>query len=333
MTDRDRALAEIVALARRHGMSAREIGEALGDADAQSPARRGRGILVRVLGFIGGTFVFAGVGVFIALQWESMNSAARVVVTLGSGLAAFIMAVLASRDPRYEKAATPLLLVSAALLPTGWLVLFNEFGSGGDWRWASLITCGVTALQFAATFVSMRRSTLLFLVVFFGLLFFWTAFDMLDIDQEIVALVLGVSLLLTAVGVDRTPHRVVTPVWYLFGAIGALYGIFDVVEGSPFELVFLLVAAGFVYLSVVLHSRTLLLVATAGILAYTAWFTGEYFADSVGWPIALIVFGLLLIGLSALALRIDRDYVRPAGPRATSPGSGAEENGRQSPQA
>jgi hypothetical protein len=51
-------------------------------------------------------------------------------------------------------------------------------------------------------------------------------------------------------------------------------------------------------------------VATAGILAYTAWFTGEHFAESVGWPIALIIFGLLLIGLSALALRIDRNYVR-----------------------
>jgi hypothetical protein len=65
-----------------------------------------------------------------------------------------------------------------------------------------------------------------------------------------------------------------------------------------------------VYLSVALHSRTLLFVATAGILAYTAWFTGEHFAESVGWPIALIIFGLLLIGLSALALRIDRNYVR-----------------------
>jgi len=123
-------------------------------------------------------------------------------------------------------------------------------------------------------------------------------------------LVLGASLLLTAVGVDRTPHQVITPVWYLFGAAGVLYGVFDIVEGTPLEIVFLLAAAGLVYLSVALHSRTLLFVATAGILAYTAWFTGEHFAESVGWPIALIIFGLLLIGLSALALRIDRNYVR-----------------------
>ena len=39
-------------------------------------------------------------------------------------------------------------------------------------------------------------------------------------------------------------------------------------------------------------------------------FTSEHFADSSAWPLALIVFGIVMIGLSALAVRIDRDYVR-----------------------
>ena len=72
-------------------------------------------------------------------------------------------------------------------------------------------------------------------------------------------------------------------------------------------------------LSVVLQSRTLLGVATLAILAYTGWFTSEHFADSIGWPLALVAFGLFMIGLSALALRIDRDYLRQDG-RAESAG-------------
>ena len=102
MDDRGRALADIVTLARRHGLSAREIAEALGPIDASTTEQRRRSVLVRVLGFIGGTFVFAGVGVFIALQWDAMNPAARVVITLGSGLAAFVLAVLSSRDVRFD---------------------------------------------------------------------------------------------------------------------------------------------------------------------------------------------------------------------------------------
>jgi hypothetical protein len=31
--------------------------------------------------------------------------------------------------------------------------------------------------------------------------------------------------------------------------------------------------------------------------------------QSIGWPIALVLFGLLLIGLSATAFRINKKYI------------------------
>ena len=317
MNDRDRALGEIVSIARRHALTGTDITAALADVttapgDAAGPQAEGprHGVLVKALGYIGGTFVFAGVGVFIALQWDSMNAAARIIITLGSGIAAYILAVLANREARYEKAAAPLFLMAAALEPTGMLVAFNELGSGGDWRWASLITTGTMAGQFGATFATIRRSTPLFFVVFFATLFWWTAFDLLDADDGVVGLVIGASMLAAAAGIDRTPHRVITPVWYLFGTALFLYGLFDALEGTPLEILFLAAACGFVYLSAVLQSRTVLFVATAAILAYTAWFTGEHFASSLGWPLALVMFGLLMIGLSAVAFRIDRQYIR-----------------------
>ena len=302
MDDRTRALQEIAATARRHGITASEIAVVLGDPPATTTEGRRRAVLVRVLGFLGGTFVFAGIGVFIALQWDGLSSAARVVATLGPGVAALVLAVLASRDARFEKATTPMFLVAAALQPTGMLVAFDEFGSGGDWRVASLVTTATMALQFGAVFRVIRRSTPLFLTIFFGTMFWWTAFDLLDLDGGVTAVILGSSMLLTAAGVDRTVHRDITPVWYLFGAAAFLSGLFDLVQNTPFEIVFLAIAAGFVYLSVMLHSRTLLVVATLAILGYTGWFTGQHFADSIGWPLALIAFGMFMIGLSALAL-------------------------------
>lgn len=310
MDDRTRAVQEIVDKARQHGITAGEIASALGEPPATTAEGRRRAVLVRVLGFLGGTFVFAGIGVFIALQWDGMSSAARVVATLGPGMTAFVLAVLARSEPRFEKATTPMFLVAAALEPTGMLVAFDEFGSGGDWRVAGLVTTGTMALQFGAAFAAMRRSTLLFLVVFFANLFWWTAFDLLDLDGGNIALVLGSATLLLAGRVDRTTYRDITPVWYLFGAAAFLSGLFDLVERTPFEIVFLASAAGFVYLSAVLHSRSLLVVATVAILAYTGWFTEQHFADSIGWPLALIAFGMFMIGLSALAFRFDRDYVR-----------------------
>lgn len=309
MDDNARALQEIVAIARQHGLSARDVAAAIGEP-ASASATRARAVLVRVLGFLGGTFIFAGIGVFIAMQWNEMNSAARVVITLGPGIAAFVLAILAHRDARFEKVTAPLFLIAAALEPTGMFVAFDEFGSGGDWRMASLVTTATMSLQFAAAFGSIRRSTPLFFALLFATFFSWTALDLLRADSEVIAMVVGGSMLLAAVGVDRTPHRDISPFWYLLGAAGFLWGVFELVELTPFEVLFVAVAAAFVYASVVLRSRALLLVATLAILAYTGWFTRQHFADSVGWPIALILFGFVMIGLSAVAFRIDRDYVR-----------------------
>jgi hypothetical protein len=318
--DRTRALQDIVSLAQRHRIAVPEIAAALSASSPPgaptlpaSPAleTRARGVLVRVLGYLGGTFVFAGIGVFVALQWDHMNAAARIVVTLGPGIVAFVLAMLAARDERFDKAVAPLFLIAAAMLPTGMLVAFNELGSGGDWRWATLITFGVVGLQFAAAFGTCRRSTSLFFTLFFGMLFWWNALDLVDASDHVTELTMGGAMLLAAIGVDRTAHAEITPVWYLFGASVFLYGFFDVVENTVFELSFLAVAAGFVYAAAALRSRTLLFVSTIAVLAYTGWYTGEHFANSIGWPLALIAFGLLMIAVSALAVRIDRQYVRP----------------------
>jgi hypothetical protein len=314
MEDRASALAQIAGLARSHGLTVADIAEALGSTAAPPPAIERRSVVVRVLGYLGGTFVFAGIAVFIALQWDVMNSAARVVATLGSGVATLALALVASRDPRFEKAMTPLLLVAAVLEPTGILVAFEEYGHGGDWHWASLITSGIMAVQYGLIFEVLRKSMPLFVVIAFVSVFVGTALDKMDADGNIIAMVLGASLLLVAIGIGRTPYREITPFWYLVGAFAFLAGLFDFVKRSPGEILYLGAAASFVYLSVVVHSRTLLITATLGILAYTGWFTGEHFADSVGWPLALIAFGIFMIGLSAVAFRIDRNYVqRPAG--------------------
>jgi hypothetical protein len=121
---------------------------------------------------------------------------------------------------------------------------------------AGLITAGAMACQLGTVFGALRDSTPLFMTVLFGTLFWWSALDLLDVDAEQIALVIGPSMLLAAVGIDWTAHRALTPVWYLFGAAAFLYGFFDLVEHTPLEVGFVAAAAGFVYLGVILHRRT-----------------------------------------------------------------------------
>ncbi len=311
MRAREEALQTIARLAREHDIGADEIASRL--AAGATDAEQESSLLGRILAYLGGIFVFAGLGVFIAINWDALNTAARIVVSLGSGLAALIMAIVAVGDDRYRRAATPLFLIAAALQPTGLLITMDELSTGGEWRHAVLLTCAVMVLQQGAIFLKHRRPVLLFTTIAFALWFYGTALDLFGMHWSGISLLLGGSVVGLCTGLERTAYRDVTPFYYFIGGIGAYGGLFDMVEGTPIELVFLLAACGGLFLSGWVRRRTLLIVSTLAILVFVSYFTAEHFVDSIGWPVALIALGIVLLLLSALALRINRDYIR-AGP-------------------
>jgi len=308
MKTKHEAIEQILGIAREHGLTAAEIEAAFKGADHDG-AEPSTSILGRILGYLGGTFIFAGLSIFIALNWDVMNTVARIIITLGSGIAIFVMAVVASGDERYKRARTPLYLIAAALQPVGLLVAIDEFSSGGDWHHAVLVTAGIMVFQQAAVFWQKRDTTLLFTSLLFALWFFGVTLDLLNVDEDLIVLILGASTVGFCIGLERTPHRGMNPFWYLFGSAWFLYGLFDLVQHSAIELIFLAAACGGVFLSTWVRSRTLLFVSTISILAYISYFTHEHFQDSLGWPLVLILLGLVFIALSAIAIRINKRYI------------------------
>ena len=310
--DKEKILKDMVDTARAHDIGIEELSDAFARYEASESPASDDGkttILTRALAYLGGTFVFAGLGVFIAMNWESMNFAAQVVITLGSGLAAFVMALIAAKDERYEKAAAPLFLIAAVLQPIGILVIFAEFYKGNEWELVSLVTSGAMAAQQILALIMTQRTTLVFTTLVFAIVFMLTLFSYVGIDYDVTALALGGTLLSLSVGLDQTWHKGITPFWYLVGSMSLLYGVFALIEYSVIEVAFLGVAAAIVYLSTVVRSRTLLFVGTLAILSYIGYFSAKHFVQSIGWPIALVLFGLLLIGLSATAFRINKKYI------------------------
>jgi hypothetical protein len=309
MTDRAEALAEIADIAIRNQLSADDIAKALQDALTPQPARRSSGILARVLAYLGGIFVLAGVALFTGMQWDQLNSAARVLVTLGTGFAFYLFALATMADPRYMRATTPMLLIAALLQPTGIVVMLDEYARGGQPEHGLLFTCAVMFVQQFLTFLAKRRTVLLFFAIFFGAAGFGTLCNILDIDFEFTAFALGIGLSCVAYALDQTAHKAITPFWYFSGAGFFLYGAFDLLNDTAFEIVYFGIAAGVMYLATVVRSRTLLLVS---VLALTG-FTGYFFRDSLASAFGLILMGVLLIGLSALAMQLNQKYIQDGG--------------------
>jgi hypothetical protein len=307
MTAKEQALRQIADIAREHNLTPPELLAELSPSKEASDSKST--ILTRLFGYLGGIFVLAGLGVFIEMQWEEMNAIARITITLGSGIAAFVMALVAADDERWEKTVTPLFLLAALLQPAGILVTLDEFSSSGDERHAILLTSGVLMIQQTLIFLKTRRTVLLFMSLIFAVSFYGTAMDLFDLDEDLIAFTLGLSVLLVTHSIDRTRHAVISPFWYFVSSAAMMTGFFSLIRDSLLEICFLGAACGLVFLSTWVKSRSVLFVGTVAILGYVGYYTAENFSEAVGWPIALIIFGLLLIGLSAVAFRINRKYI------------------------
>src|SRR5687767_3498815 len=106
---KEAALAEIRRIAEANGLDAGDL-RALADTiqplapgpvrpAVVSPVERLRhagfgSIVLRVFYYLGGTLVFAGLGIYTQTVWSDLNSLQRVLITLGPGFVAYLLGIV-----------------------------------------------------------------------------------------------------------------------------------------------------------------------------------------------------------------------------------------------
>jgi hypothetical protein len=317
VTERDEAVGEVVDLIRRHGLTLDEVAAAMSDRPALA-ARHSSRILTRVFGYVGGAFVFAGLAIYIGMRWDDLGSAGRVLLTLGPGFAALILALVCLTEEGFRGAATPLFLVAALVEPTGILVLMNEYSRGGDPAYGVLFMSLVMAIQQGCVFWAKRQTVLAFTTIFFVSSAYTVGLDLLDVDHDLMGSVLGVSLVCVAWSLDRTAHRGLSGLVYFFGSLIFLGAAYHAIRRSPIEVLFVGLACGVVVLSTVARSRSLLVVGTLALIAYISDFIAQNFENSLSAPVLLMVVGVVLIVIGAVAVKINNRFIRRTTASASS---------------
>jgi hypothetical protein len=308
VTAKQDALVEVVDLITRHGLTLDEVSVALGGKEAHAE-QRASGVISRIFAYLGGIFVFVGLGIFVAMRWDDLGPAGRVMLTLGPGLCLFVLALVCTTDARLEAAATPLFLVAGLVQPTGILVVLREYGRGGEVEHAVLFMSLLMLVQQGCTFGARRRTVLAFTTVVFASIAVFVSLDLLEANLYVTGITMGVSLLCVGWSLDRSPHRAIAGLVYFFGAALALEETYSWLRREPLEILFLGAACGVVVLAAVARSRSLLVVGTAALVGYIADFIYQHFADNLGAPLALMAMGLVFLGLGAAAVRINAQYI------------------------
>lgn len=120
-------------------------------------------------------------------------------------------------------------------------------------------------------------------------------------------LIIGVCVMFTAYGLHKAGrYSRLTGLGYFIGAIMAYSGLFDLVHDTSFELLYLAVTASMLYACVVLQSRALLFTTVIAMLGFIGFYTAKHFANSLGWPVTLVLMGVAFLGVGTIAIKVRR---------------------------
>jgi xanthosine utilization system XapX-like protein len=292
---KEQALAEIRRIVEAHGLDAGDLhaladgleapasataSPAVASAVAVSAVERFRhaglgSLVLRVFYYLGGTLVFAGLGIYIQTVWQDLTSLQRVLITLGPGFVAYLLGIVFARHPDLEKAATPAHLVAFVMQPTGLFVLLDEFFDGDNPALGAMAVFGPLALQQFLTFINLRRPSLLLFTLLFVYGFAGAATAYFDFDFGVSAFACGWFLYVISTDLHRRDaYRELTPLFFTLGSGLMLAGVSYHVGGTIYEPLALSLAFGFLMHAVLSGSRTLFVVS----LLYVA----GYFLDGFG---------------------------------------------------
>ncbi|MGA7594689.1 MAG: hypothetical protein WCA64_05775, partial [Gallionella sp.] len=121
------------------------------------------------------------------------------------------------------------------------------------------------------------------------------------------SLLTGVCVMSAAYGVHKAGrHARLSGLGYFFGSVMAYGGLFGLVHDSYFELVYLAITAAMLYGCVVLQSRALLFTTVLAMLGFIGYYTARHFANSLGWPVTLVLMGVAFLAVGTIAIKVRR---------------------------
>ena len=133
---KEQALQSIATLIENFDISIKEI---KGVITKGSKNQKDNSWINKLFGYIGAIFIFGGLSLLIGMLWGDLGSAARVIISYGSGICAFIFGFMFNKDERYQSLSIPFYLISTFLLPFGMFVFLGEYIGGNDAQLATII--------------------------------------------------------------------------------------------------------------------------------------------------------------------------------------------------
>lgn len=279
--------------------------------------------VTKMLYFLGAAVVIIGLIVFVSQIWNDIGSFGRILITLGLGLLiAAIGSVLLKQKPG-DNIGPIFHLIGGILIPIGAIETLGEFVDFFSlwFLWSFAITFGVIFAFYSLLNFFHKHPILTFFAIVNGTAFVYFLVGAIIQNSQIIdvyivdiyaflTMAIGASYLLLARTFRDGWNKYLVGGLYLFGSAGILGAAFSQVpESILWQLLYFLIILGGFFLSAYVRDRGILVISAIFLIVHISYITSEYFADSLGWPISLILLGFIFIGLGYASVTLDKKYI------------------------
>ena len=306
---------DLASVAAEHRLSAADAGQ-LWNALAARHAARPRFDAAHVAYYFGALVIISAMGFFMTLAWSRVG---------GIGLTAFALAYavafwFAGESLWKRGLSTPgglLFTMAVSMTPLAVYGIQNALGiwPQGDpaayrgyythvrvsWIIIELATIGVGTAAIVSRPFPFLTAPIAFALWFMSMDLTPLVFGASDADWESrkwVSMWFGLAMLLVAYWIDlRNRLGQDFAFWgYLFGVL-AFWGGLSLMDsgGELSKLAYCLINVGLIVLSVLLRQRSFIVFGSLGVLGYLGYLSYRVFQDSLLFPVALTVLGMLII--------------------------------------
>ena len=274
--------------------------------------------VTKMLYVLGAAIVVTGIVIFVSQIWNDIGSFGRIAITLGLGLLITAIGSMLLKSKPDENIGTVFHFIGGMLIPGGAIVTLLESNIDFVSLWPVVITFGVIFAFYLLLNYVHKNAILTFFAIANGTAFIYLLVTAM-VDQSFyryadlyasLTMVIGASYLLLAHAFRNGWNKNLTEVLYFFGITGFLGAAFSqVFDSVPWQMLYFIIVIGGLALSVYMRSRSILIISTFFLIVHVSYITGKYFADSLGWPISLVILGFVFIVLGYVSVNINKKYI------------------------
>ncbi len=274
--------------------------------------------ITKILYVIGAVIVIMGIMSLAGQVWDVIGAVGRILLTFGLGIVFAVLGSALFKLKPDEKIGAVFHLIGGVLIPIGVAVIFNEFDINSIWL--SVFASLILSVFYAGLAYVHRHPILTLYTIFYSTstLYLFTS-ALLDVSYigiegtifGYLTMVVGFGYLLLSRAFKYTWNEHLTGALNFLGGLGIFgSGFFLMFEYRIWEFLLFVLICGGLYLAVSLKSRSILMLSTVSLVIHMTYITSEYFADSIGWPISLVILGFLFIGLGYASITINKRYIK-----------------------